>query len=74
MSDSPEKTPNGFQLNVSEDDEDVAYLRLPTHSGANPCKMSKSIRLRDIMGPYEGPDIVLDFDMRGVLVGVEVLA
>ncbi len=64
----------GFLLNVSEDDSDVAYLRLPSHPEDSLCKMSKSIRLRDIMGHYEGPDIVLDFDMRGVLVGIEILA
>jgi hypothetical protein len=36
--------------------------------------MSKSVRLRDLIGSYEGPDVVLDFDLRGVLVGIEILA
>lgn len=36
--------------------------------------MSRSVRLRDVMGAYQGPDVDLDFDMRGVLVGIEVLA
>jgi uncharacterized protein YuzE len=67
-------TSMGFLLNVSDDDGDVAYLRLPSYPEEGPWKMSKSVRLRDVMGPYEGPDIVLDFDMRGVLVGIEVLA
>jgi hypothetical protein len=63
-----------FRLEVSDDDGDVAYLRLPSYPEEGPWKMSKSIRLREIMGDYKGPDIVLDFDPRGVLVGIEILA
>lgn len=74
MNESQEDAPAGFQLRVSEDDEDVAYLRLPSYLGVEPCKMSRSVRLREVLGNYEGPDVVLDFDMRGVLVGIEVLA
>ena len=62
-----------FSLKISEDDPDVAYLRLPSHPGGL-CKMSKSIRLVDVLGKYAGPDIVLDFDEKGVLVGIEILA
>jgi uncharacterized protein YuzE len=62
-----------FELQVSEDDQDVAYLRLPSHPGET-CKMSKSIRLTQIIGSYTGPDVVLDFDQEGVLVGIEILA
>lgn len=62
-----------FELRLSEDDSDVAYLRLPTHPG-DTCKMSRSIRLVDLLGPYQGPGVVLDFDQEGVLVGIEILA
>lgn len=62
-----------FELQASEDSQDVAYLRLPSHPGEL-CKMSKSIRLTELMGSYEGPDVVLDFDQEGVLVGIEILA
>ncbi|XXF80054.1 DUF2283 domain-containing protein [Myxococcaceae bacterium GXIMD 01537] len=62
-----------FELRVSQDDQDVAYLRLPSHPGET-CKMSKSLRLTELMGPYTGPDVVLDFDQDGVLVGIEILA
>jgi hypothetical protein len=62
-----------FELRVSEEDQDVAYLRLPSHPGET-CKMSKSIRLAELMGSYTGPDVVLDFDQDGVLVGIELLA
>lgn len=63
-----------FALKVSEEDDDVAYLRLPTHPAAGPCRMSRSVRLRDVMGAYPGPDVVLDFDLHGTLVGIEILA
>jgi hypothetical protein len=50
-----------------------SYLRLPSHPGET-CKISKSIRLAELMGAYPGPDVVLDFDQDGVLVGIEFLA
>ncbi|QRK05589.1 DUF2283 domain-containing protein [Archangium violaceum] len=62
-----------FELRVSEDNQDVAYLRLPSHPGET-CKMQKSVRLAELMGSYTGPDVVLDFDQDGVLVGIEILA
>lgn len=74
MSESQKEALTGFQLRVSEDDGDVAYLRLPSYLGVEACKMSRSVRLREVLGNYEGPDVVFDFDMRGVLVGIEVLA
>jgi hypothetical protein len=61
-----------FELKISEDDDQVAYLRLPTHPGSETCRMSKSLRLLDVIGAYKGPDIVLDFDEREVLVGIEI--
>jgi hypothetical protein len=64
--------PGTFRLTVSEDDPDVAYVRLPTHPGTETCKMSKSLRLIDVIGVYKGPDVVLDFDEQGILVGIEV--
>ena len=38
-----------------------------------PTRMSRSVRLTDVMGKYAGPDVVLDFDAAGVLVGIEVI-
>jgi hypothetical protein len=61
-----------FELKVSEDDDEVAYLRLPTHSGET-TRMSKSVRLVDLLGKYDGPEVVLDFDARGTLVGIEIV-
>ncbi len=77
MGDNAFQLASRFVLEVApvddEDDSAVAYLRLPTHPGGV-CKMSRSVRLTELMGPYEGPEVVLDFDARGVLVGLEVLA
>jgi len=61
-----------FELKVSGDDGEVAYLRLPTHAGEM-TRMSKSVRLVDLMGKYNGPDVVLDFDANGTLVGIEIV-
>lgn len=61
-----------FRLKVSSDDPGVAYLSLPGHA-VGPTKTSRSVRLVDVLGRYEGPDVVLDFDAAGVLVGIEVV-
>ncbi len=73
MTERNEEPLGRFELKVSDDDADVAYLRLPTHAGGL-SKLSRSVRLIDLMGKYEGPEVVLDFDEKGVLVGIEILA
>jgi len=50
----------------------TAYLQLPTHPGGV-LRGARSLPLTSVMGHYEGPDIVFDFDTRGVLVGIEIL-
>jgi uncharacterized protein YuzE len=61
-------------LTISDDDEDVAYLTLPGHPGqGTPGAVAKQTRLQDLMA-YAGPDIYLDFDRDGNLIGVEILA
>jgi hypothetical protein len=62
-----------FQLSVSEDDAEVAYLKLPTHPGSVEGAVKKTVSLRDVLGSYSGPDVNLDFDASGVLVGIEIL-
>lgn len=53
---------------------DTAYLKLPTYPNGGLKKVSKTTRLFDYIGKYEGPDVIFDFDEDGVLVGIEVLA
>ena len=57
-----------------EDDNDVAYITLPEHPGKGVSgAVSKQIRLLDLTA-YDGPDIYLDFDSKGHLIGLEILA
>ncbi len=62
-----------FELRLSDNRHEIGYLRLLTYPKRAPLKVSKSIRLFDILGKYNGPDVVFDFDLDGVLVGIEVV-
>lgn len=72
-SDMSEKRCGRFELRISDDDKEVAYLRLPTYPAEGFAKTSKTVRLHDLIGQYQGPDVNLDFDQEGVLVGIELL-
>jgi len=63
-----------FKLELSDGKHEVVYLKLPTYPAKGICKVSKSVRLFDLLGKYDGPDVILDFDTEGVLVGIELLA
>jgi len=63
-----------IELKVSPDNQDVAYLSLPEHPGTVVAGIVvKTLRLADLCGPYEGPDIYLDFGEGGRLLGIEIL-
>jgi hypothetical protein len=62
-----------IELKVSDDDDEVGYVSLPAHPGSSPGIVKKSIELRDILPNYDGPDLVLDFDANGVLIGIEII-
>jgi hypothetical protein len=64
---------HGFDLEVSQDDKDVAYLRLPGHRGPAPGVVKRSVSLRDLVGDYEGPEIILDFGEGNTLIGIEIV-
>ncbi len=53
---------------------DLVYVYLPGHprqvDGSRGC-VKQSIRLVDLMD-YEGPDLIIDFDASGRLIGVEI--
>jgi uncharacterized protein YuzE len=60
-------------LTVSDDDEDVAYLSFPGHPGrGKPGVTVRQVKLQDLM-KYTGPDVFLDFDKNGCLIGLEIL-
>ncbi len=62
-----------ISLAVSADDQDVAHVYLPGHPGPGAPGAVKQVRLSSLV-EYKGPDLYLDFDGDGQLVGVEVLA
>jgi len=63
-----------ISLSISDNDKDVAYVYLPGHQGKGVFGATpKQIRLSDILS-YKGPDIYLDLDLDGRLVGIEILA
>lgn len=63
-----------FELRVSEDEGDVAYLRLPGHPGTVPGVVRKTVSLRELLPEYLGPDINLDFNEGDSLIGIEIIA
>lgn len=62
-----------IHLVVSPDDEEMAYLYLPAHpSQITPGISKKQMRLSNLIENYKGPDIYLDFDESGTLIGIEI--
>ncbi len=61
-----------FKLKVS-DDGYAAYLTFPDHPG-EAAHSSRTVSLTKLMGDYDGPYILFDFDDQGKMIGVEVLA
>jgi hypothetical protein len=60
-------------LKVSSDDPKVAYLYLPNHPKiAKSGLVKKQLRLADLIDDYKGPDIYLDFDTEGSIVGMDI--
>jgi hypothetical protein len=49
----------------------TAYLKLPTHPGT--LKGARTVTLVDLIGAYQEPYVVFDFDQQGVLVGIEIV-
>ena len=64
-----------IELKVSSDDDEVAYLYLPDHPrDSKGKKVAKQLEVRDLIDGYSGPDLYLDFDDSGTLIGIEILA
>ena len=65
-----------FKLRTMGDDgeHDTAYLMMPNHPGAGKHNIvNKQIRLLELVDDYKGPDIYLDIDHDGILIGIEIL-
>jgi uncharacterized protein YuzE len=54
----------------------VAYLYLKQHPKRGPGSagcVANTVVLEDLIPSYQGPDIHLDFDKNGVLIGLEIV-
>ena len=52
----------------------TAYIALPGHPRGLVCGcVAKTLRLGNIIKQYNGPDVNLDFDSAGKLIGIEIL-
>ena len=61
-------------LSVSEDDPNINYIYMPKHPrDLQYGVVKRTIRLSKLINEYIGPDIYLDVDEKGVLIGMEVL-
>ncbi|WP_411705599.1 DUF2283 domain-containing protein [Edaphovirga cremea] len=57
----------------TNDDGDMAYLYLPKHPGKGIAGVTaKQISLHTVVEGYQGPEIFLDFDKNGVMIGMEL--
>jgi len=58
-----------FELEITG--RTTAYLKLPTHPGT--ITKVRNVPLTDLLGAYKGPYVVLDFDLDGLLIGIEIV-
>ncbi|MDG0803655.1 DUF2283 domain-containing protein [Pectobacterium polaris] len=64
---------NVINLELSNDG-DMAYLVLPNHPGKGNAGVAvKQVALRSVIENYQGPEIYLDFDINGAIIGMEFL-
>lgn len=66
-------TQKTITFRLGRNDPGMAYVGLPDHPGeGSPGCVKKQIRLSEILA-YQGPDIFLDIDAAGRLIGIEIL-
>jgi uncharacterized protein YuzE len=64
---------NKIHFDINKDG-DVAYVRLPAHLGKGKLNaVAKQVLLESLIDSYKGPEIYLDFNADGVIVGIEFL-
>jgi uncharacterized protein YuzE len=67
-------TQETITLEVSADDQDVAYLKLPGHQHRSTLGCAaRTVSLSSLL-TYGGAEILLDLDEDGWLIGIEILA
>jgi len=50
----------------------AAYLYLPNHPATAGC-VARTVRLDSLLDDTEGPEIILDIDASGTVIGIEIL-
>jgi len=66
--------PQGYSIYMEGAQGDaVGYWRFPTHPGTQPGVVKKSHRLRDLIGTYIGPDLIVDFNETNTIIGIELV-
>ena len=60
-----------FEITYGENGEFSSYLYL-REDGEN-AKVKKNIRLSDLVGAYNGPEIIIDFGDKNNILGIEIL-
>ena len=67
-------TNEGFRLTVERISQTTAaYLYLPNHSASAGC-VAGTVRLDTLLRDHKGPDIALDLDASGAVIGIEILS
>lgn len=67
-------TPKAIILRQYESESGAAYLELHDHPHVEtPGLVKRSVDIHSLIGDYPGPRITIDFDGRGVPVGIEIL-
>ena len=61
---------SNYVLEPSDDDAGVAYLRV---AGEFPLRVARSVRVTEAIAGYRGPDVILDLDATGALIGIELV-
>jgi hypothetical protein len=69
------KDSQGYEFHISGKSGDaVGYLRFPAHPpGIVPGVVHRALRLSDLIGAYDGRDVVIDLDEHNRLIGIEIV-
>ncbi|MCE2593851.1 DUF2283 domain-containing protein [Motilimonas cestriensis] len=67
-------TDKKMNFEVSKYDSEIAYLSFPAHPGKGKKGIvMKQKELSSLIEGYKGPEVYLDFDENGELIGMEIL-
>jgi uncharacterized protein YuzE len=59
-----------YRLKISDDDQSVAYIEIDT---GRKRLVDRQIRINDLIEGIIGPDLVIDIDREGHVLGIEII-